>query len=136
MSRFNHNIAFIVPESLWPVAGAIVAIISNNEADVAGFSSPAFAPDYAAKNHQATDQHAAVLRAVAAGQMQLPAPSFAVDMAAVHAACVDATYVLNGIPEDGLNLSLSGDSIIIGLDVSAADLAAACGFVVIESPQE
>ncbi len=136
MSRFAHNIAFLVPQSLWPVAGAIVAIISNNEADVAGFNSAAYAPDYAAKNHQATDQHAAVLRAVAAGQMQLPEPSFPVDMVAVHTACVDATYVLNGIPEDGLNLSLSGDSIIIALDVQAAELAKACGLTAVATDAE
>ncbi len=129
MSRFTHNIAFLVPESLWPVAGAIVAIISNNEADVDGFNSPTFAPDYAAKNHQATDQHATILRAVAAGQMQLPEPTFAVDMAAVTAACASAQYVLDGLPE---TITPTPDCIIIGLDIDAATLAAACGLAKIE----
>lgn len=128
MTQYPHNIAMLVPESLWAEGGAIIACISGEPADLMQFGSVKYSPSYDACNAQATQAHVEALRAVASGTYPVLRPDFdtdeAIDMGAVREALASAQYVLDGIPEGGIT---PFGKIVIGLDVGATSLAAAMG---------
>ena len=129
-TEFNHNIAMLVPAALYSEAGAIIACISGQAVDLMQFGQAKYLPDYDACNAQAKESHAMALRAAGVGQLHPARPDFdideEIDMVAVQAAIDGAQYVFE-IPEGGI-VPVPG-AIIVGLDIDAAALAAACGFV-------
>lgn len=127
-TEYNHNISLLVPESQWTTAGALIAVISQQQADLGQFGSAKFAPDYDACNAQAKPSHIQALMAAKAGQYIPERPQFdtdeTIDMPAVLALIAGA-QVVTSIPEGGI--TPTPGAVIIGVDIDAQTLAAACG---------
>lgn len=128
-TEYKHTISLLVPESLWPTAGALVACISGNQADLTQFSSIKFLPDFDVCNAQSKPHHVQALLAAAAGQYTPSRPAFdtaeEIDMVAVQAT-IDTMQVVTVLPAEGLITATPG-TLIVGIDIDAAALAAACG---------
>lgn len=129
MTDYAHNISLLAPEALWPVAGALIACISGEQADLTQFRSIKFLPDYDACNAQAKASHVQAVLAAAAGQFIPQRPAFdtdeLIDMAAVLE-MIDTMQIVTALPESGMITVLPG-TLIVGIDIDAATLAAACG---------
>jgi hypothetical protein len=132
-TEYSHNISMLVPEAQWAAAGAVIAIISGQQSDLLQFGSAKFLPDFDACNAQAKASHVAVLQAAAAGQFVPQRPEWdtdeQIDMQAVQD-LISTMQCITTIPEDGI--SPSPGAVIIGLDIDASTLAAACGLVKIK----
>lgn len=129
MTDYNHNIALVAPEPLWPVAGALIACISGEQADLTQFRSIKFLPDYDACNAQAKASHVQAVLAAAAGQFIPQRPAFdtdeLIDMAAVLE-MIDTMQIVTALPQEGTITVLPG-TLIVGIDIDAATMAQACG---------
>jgi hypothetical protein len=92
------------------------------------FGNAKFQPDYDACNAQAKLPHVQVLQAAAAGQFVPERPTWdteeAIDMEAVQV-LISTMQVVTSIPGGGI-VPTPG-SVIIGVDIDAKTLAAACG---------
>lgn len=129
MTDFNHNIAMLVPPEHYASAGALIACISENPNDLMQFGTPKFG-EYDACNAQAKASHVAAVQAAIAGQFNPTRPAFdtdeQIDMDAVNA-MIDGAQIITSIPAGGI-VPVPG-ALIVGVDITAADLAATCGLV-------
>jgi hypothetical protein len=136
-SEYTHTISMLAPESLWASAGALIACLSNNQADLGQFRAAKWQPDYDGCNNSSKAHHVQAVLAAAAGQYTPQRPAFdtqeTIDMVAVLET-IDTMQVITALPESGLITVVPG-ALIIGIDIDAAALAAACGLSrVVESP--
>lgn len=128
-TEYAHNIALLVPEAHWASAGALIACISEEAADLMQFRTVKFGPDYDACNAQAKATHVAAVQAAIAGQFRPQRPAFdtaeEIDMAKLQA-MIDGAQIVTSIPEEGIT-PVPG-ALIVGVDIDVRTLAAACGF--------
>lgn len=128
MTAYKHNIAMLVPEALWPTAGALIACVTGEQADLLQFGSIKFRPHYDACNAQAKGAHVQAVLAAAAGQYTPSRPSFdtaeEIDMVAVQE-MVDGMQVVTALQEG--NIPFNPTALLVGIDIDALTLAQACG---------
>lgn len=130
MTEFTHNIALLAPQQHWQAAGALIACMSDQRADLSQFSVVRFQPDYDACNAQAKQSHVDAVLAAAAGQYIPSRPAFDVDnqidMVAVLE-LIDDMQVVTSIPDSGQITTVPG-TLVVGIDMDVRVLAAACSF--------